>query len=665
MEYKRSNTQILKHTLSLTFALLLGVFFFSCSTSKAQNYTSQDRKAVKLFEEAKTYYQKREIDKTKELLLEAVEKDNQFIEALTLLAYIYMDAGKFDEAKASFKKTIAINPTAIPNNLFFLGEIELNEGNYEEASLAYSKFIQLEQVDPKLIDRSRESLTKIDFALASLNNPVEFSPKNLGPEINSEYAEYFPCLTVDQNTLLFTRRLPNPESPQGFNEDFYVAYKKGAQWTTAQNIHKPINTEFNEGAPSLSADGQILFFTACELYGNYGGNRKGNGSCDIFYAAKNGKNWTRPINLGKAINTNNWETQPSFSADGKTLYFIRGIRDRSGKRTGDIYVSTLDENNFWSKPQLLSATINTSGNEESVFIHPDGKTLFFSSDGHLGMGGLDIFMVKKDSVGNWGEPINLGYPINTHKNENSLLVSADGTTAFFASDREEGYGELDLYSFDLPKQFAPAKVSYFAGKIYDSETKEPLAAKFELIDLDNGEMIVESFSSKSTGEFLVSLPSGRNYALNASKEGYLFYSENFELKQNASSKNAVKKDVPLQPIKIGEKIILKNIFFETAKFNLKPNSKIELDKLSEFLKANDNLKIEISGHTDNVGNAAANKTLSLNRAKSVYNYLVDSGVPTNRLEWVGYGEEQPIAENTTAEGKAQNRRTEFKVVGIN
>lgn len=665
MEYKRSNTQILKHTLSLTFALLLGVFFFSCSTSKAQNYTSQDRKAVKLFEEAKTYYQKREIDKTKELLLEAVEKDNQFIEALTLLAYIYMDAGKFDEAKASFKKTIAINPTAIPNNLFFLGEIELNEGNYEEASLAYSKFIQLEQVDPKLIDRSRESLTKIDFALASLNNPVEFSPKNLGPEINSEYAEYFPCLTVDQNTLLFTRRLPNPESPQGFNEDFYVAYKKGAQWTTAQNIQKPINTEFNEGAPSLSADGQILFFTACELYGNYGGNRKGNGSCDIFYAAKNGKNWTRPINLGKAINTNNWETQPSFSADGKTLYFIRGIRDRSGQRTGDIYVSTLDENNFWSKPQLLSATINTSGNEESVFIHPDGITLFFSSDGHLGMGGLDIFMVKKDSVGNWGEPINLGYPINTHKNENSLLVSADGTTAFFASDREEGYGELDLYSFDLPKQFAPAKVSYFAGKIYDSETKEPLAAKFELIDLDNGEMIVESFSSKSTGEFLVSLPSGRNYALNASKEGYLFYSENFELKQNASSKNAVKKDVPLQPIKIGEKIILKNIFFETAKFNLKPNSKIELDKLSEFLKANDNLKIEISGHTDNVGNAAANKTLSLNRAKSVYNYLVDSGVPTNRLEWVGYGEEQPIAENTTAEGKAQNRRTEFKVVGIN
>ena len=665
MEHKRSNPQVLKHSLNLFIGTLISILLFSCNASKAQSYTSQDRKAVKLFEEAKEYYQKRELKKTENLLIEAIEEDDQFIEAHTLLAYIYMDGGKLEAAKTSFKKTIEINPTAIPNNLFFLGEIELSEGNYQEAATAYNKFIRLEQVDPKLVGRSRESLDKIDFAVDAMKNPADFSPKNLGPEVNSEYAEYFPCLTVDQSTLLFTRRLPNPDSPQGFNEDFYVAYKKENNWSKAQNIEKPINTEFNEGAPSLSADGQILFFTACELYGNYGGNRKGNGSCDIFYAAKNGKNWSRPINLGTAINTNNWETQPSFSADGKTLYFIRGLRDRSGQRTGDIYVSTLNEESYWSKPQLIGGTINTPQNEESVFIHPDGKTLFFSSDGHMGMGGLDIFMVKKDSIGKWGEPINLGYPINTHKNENSLLVSADGTTAFFASDREEGYGELDLYSFELPKQFAPDKVSYFAGKIYDSKTKEPLAAKFELIDLDNGETVVESFSSQVTGEFLVSLPIGSNYALNASKEGYLFYSENFELKQYVTSKDAVRKDVPLQPIKVGEKIILKNIFFETAKFNLKPNSKIELNKLIEFLKTNDGIQIEISGHTDNIGNDAANKTLSLNRAKSVYDFLVESGIPTNRLKWVGYGEEKPIADNSTDEGRAQNRRTEFEVVGMN
>lgn len=662
MEDQRANSQIFGHSLALTFILFLSIFLISCNTSKAQTYTSQDRKAIKLFEEAKEYYQKRELNKTKELLIDAIDKDNNFIEAHTLLAYIYMDSGELEKAKEAFRKAISINQNAIPNNLFFLGELELNQGNYEQASLAYNRFLSLERKDPTLVDRSEKGLQKINFALESMKNPADFSPKNLGPEVNSEYAEYFPCLTVDQSTLLFTRRLPNPDSPQGFNEDFYVSYKKN-KWTTAQNIGKPINTEFNEGAPSLSADGQILFFTACELYGNYGGDRKGNGSCDIFYAAKNDKNWTTPINLGPAINTNNWETQPSFSADGKTLYFIRGLRNRSGQRTGNIYVSTLNEENYWTPPKLIGGNINTPENEESVFIHPDGKTLFFSSDGHLGMGGLDIFMVKKDSSGKWGNPTNLGYPINTHKNENSLLVSADGTTAFFASDREEGYGELDLYSFDLPQEFAPDKVSYFAGKIYDSKTKKPLAAKFELIDLNNGETVVESFSSQLSGEFFVSLPAGKDYALNASKEGYLFYSENFKLKEN-DSKDAVKKDVPLQPIEVGEKIILKNIFFETAKYNLKSSSKIELNKLSEFLKSNTTIAIEISGHTDNVGDDSANKALSLNRAKSVYSYLVNEGIPAERLTWVGYGEEQAIADNSTEDGRAKNRRTEFKIIKI-
>ena len=269
--------------------------------------------------------------------------------------------------------------------------MELQSGEYELAENYFSRFLKTEPTEPNLINKSRTALDKIEFAKKALNNPVKFEPKNLGPAINSNHAEYFPCLTVDENTILFTRRLPDPNSPQGFNEEFFVAKKINGEWAAAQNLQKPINTQMNEGAPSLSADGQILFFTACEIYGNYGPNRKGAGSCDIFYSTKQGKNWSTPSNLGKPINTNHWETQPSFSADGKTLYFVRGIRGRDGQRNGDIYTSVLSKEGYWSKPELLPKNINTRMNEESVFIHPDGNTLYFSSDGHPGMGGLDIF----------------------------------------------------------------------------------------------------------------------------------------------------------------------------------------------------------------------------------------------------------------------------------
>lgn len=663
MEHQHANTQVLRHSLKTLLLSCYLIFIFACATSKAQTYTIDNGKSIKLFEKAQEMYQSSKLKEAEALLLQALDKEPNFVEAATLLGYVYLDKGEYGKAKVKFQYAVKINPTAIPNNLFFLAELELKDGEYEKAQGLYNTFLNLGNVNPDMKDKSQLSLENIDFALKAINNPVKFEPKNLGPNINSADAEYFPCITVDQNTLLYTRRLPFSASPQGYNEDFFVAEKSNGEWQKAYNIERPINTEFNEGAPTLSPDGQILIFTACELYGDYGGRRRGHGSCDLFYASKNGKNWTNPINLGTTINTNHWETQPSYSADGRTLFFIRGIRDRTGNRQGDIYTSQLTEESYWTKPVRLNRNINTPMNEESVFIHPDGKTLYFSSNGHRGMGGLDIFVSKKMENGEWGEAINLGYPINTHKNENSLLVSADGKTAYFASDRAEGYGDLDLYSFDLPEALAPEKVTYFAGKIFDAKSKEALGARFELIDLESGELIVESFSSNVTGEFLVTLPAGKNYALNASKDGYLFYSENFALKENASNE-AVKRDVPLQPIQIGKKIILKNIFFETAKFDLKENSKVELDKLVSFLKENPGLKIQIGGHTDNVGNAESNQELSMNRAKAVSNYLVEAEIAATRIKSIGYGASKPIETNDTEAGRAKNRRTEFEIIGM-
>lgn len=653
-------SQIFKHPIKHIFAFFSICLFLSCS-SFAQEYSSSNKKAIKIYQEAQAHYQKFELKKTEELLEQAIERDPTFIEAATLLAYVNIDQKNYEAAKVNFKKAIAINPNAIPNNLFFLAELELQSGEYQEAEKNYRHFLTTNPTSDNLITKTNSGLESIAFAINAMKNPVDYKPENLGPEINSEHAEYFPSLTVDEQTLLFTRRLPSPQSPQGFNEDFYVAYKVDGKWQQAYNLNKPINTIMNEGAPSLSADGQILFFTACELYGDYGGNRKGYGSCDIFYSSKMGKNWSEPSNLGKPINSNHWETQPSFSADGKTLYFIRGLRDRQGQRNGDIYVSELNEQGFWSKPEALPKNINTPMNEESVFIHPDGSSLYFSSDGHPGMGGLDIFMSKKDSTGNWGDPVNIGYPVNTYQNENSLLVSSDGKTAFFASDREDGYGDLDLYSFELAPAFRPNAVSYFAGKITDKKTKEPLQAKFELIDLANGEIVVESYSNSIDGEFFLSLPSGREYALNASKNGYLFYSDHFALKENTSN-SPFKKDIKMQPIEVGQTIVLKNIFFETAKYNLKASSKVELNKLVGFLKSNPALKIEIGGHTDNVGKLSDNLLLSKNRANAVLDYLIEAQIEPSRLTAIGYADKLPIADNASSEGRAQNRRTEFKII---
>lgn len=646
------------------YSLILSITFLACQplVSQEQKYTIDNNRAIKFYEEGLQYFDRMQLDEAENLFLKALKKEEEFVEAHTMLGYIYLRRANTDKAIQSFKNAIEINPSFYPKTMKALGEMLFQKGKYKEARKYFRDFVDMSPGQSKAKIDARKNILKCDFALKAIENPVPFNPKNLGENINSKYDEYFPSLTADDQTLLYTRALPSKKTPTGMNEDFYMSHKSNKQWQKSYNVGRSINTIMNEGAPSLGADGNNLIFAACELYGEYGPSRQGYGSCDLFFTSRVGSKWKKPANLGKPLNSWHWETQPSFSSDGKTLYFIRGKKTKQGIKDQDIYISKLGDDGRFGVPEKLSNVVNTSGKEESVMIHPDGKTLYFSSDGHLGMGGLDIFMTQKDEEGNWSKPVNLGYPINTHNDENSLLVSADGKLAYFSSDREGGIGGLDLYSFELPEHLKPNPVTYAKGKVFDAETKEPLGATFELIDLETGKVSVRSQSNSGNGEFLITLPAGKEYALNVSKKGYLFYSENFALEEEKKARNPYQLKVPLQPVKAGEKVVLRNVFFETAKYNLKPKSKTELNKLISFLENNPGIKVEIGGHTDNVGSDENNQKLSENRAKAVYTFLIENGIEKDRLSYKGYGETDPIESNETKEGRAKNRRTEFKII---
>ncbi|MBN1650739.1 MAG: PD40 domain-containing protein [Bacteroidales bacterium] len=637
------------------------VLFFSSQTPliQAQEIDNQSRRAEKKFTEARNAYTLGNYRQAEILLEKVLKADKNFLAAYFLMATLKNESHQPLEAIAYYKKGLAINPDAVPTAYYYLAEIYFSEGMYKEALQAYQKCISYPNISPRVRDNAEFYVENCEFALEAIKNPSLFEPKNLGAQINTQYPEYFPTLTVDNQHLLFTRRLNTPYE----QEDFYESKQiNDSSWTESLPIDE-LNTAFNEGAASLSADGKTIVFTSCENYGDYGSGRKGYGSCDLFIAQKTGHQWSKAINIGSPINTAQWESQPSLSADGKSLYFIRA--PKKGQGQSDIYRSDLDENGQWSKPVPLNAYINTTKNEEAVFIHPDNKTLYFSSNGHIGMGKSDLYLSRWDEEKrDWGKAINLGYPINTHKEESSILVAPNGKQAYFASDRSEGFGNLDLYSFQLPQNMQPQKITYFKGIVFDDQTKKPLQAKFELIDLDKNRQMILSESDEKEGSFLLTLLLGKNYVLNVSKSGYLFYSDQFFLEDRKTQTNPYLKNIALKPIAINEKVVLKNIFFETNKSELQTSSEIELKKLIVFLNQNPKVYIEIEGHTDSVGNSEYNQILSQARAKSVYDYIIKQHIDPKRLTYKGFGDTCPVADNKNETGRAQNRRTEIRITKI-
>lgn len=667
------------------FLLFSSIILFNSSCTTAQlGYSTKNKKAIKQYEEARKLPNAQLDDKGRpnymggiDLLKKAIERDSKFLEAHQLLGEFYRITRDNTNAVIHFKRSLEINPAANLNGILYfdLGELQMQNGEYEDAVKYFdivlnSRSRAITEELALAADKMRKNAL---FSIDAKNNPAKINPINIGPGINTEHPEYFPTVTVDGRTLLFTRLIPSRENPRG-QEDFYISQLSDKNsWMKAVAMPPNINTNLNEGAPTLSADGRTLIFVACsdETGFYYGPNREGMGSCDMFITKRIGSQWMNPKNLPGEVNTASWESQPSLSSDGKTLYFVRRV-GRQGSMRSDIFVSEKDENGNWGRATPLPNTINTPYMETSVLIHPDGRTLYFSSNGHTGLGGYDIYMSRMDALGNWGNPINLGYPINTENDENSLLVGADGEIAFFASDRPGGYGGLDIYYFTMPEEFRPIKTTYFEGLVYDVTTKKPLGGRFELIDLTTGEKVIKAEADQLTGEFMVALPTAREYALNVSFPGYSFFSKNFNMTEPENGLEALRMDVPLIPIGQGGSVTLANVFFDLNKSTLRKESYVELNKLVDFLVENKTTKIEIGGHTDTRGNAKDNRNLSENRAKSVYEYMIEKGIDKTRLSYIGYGQTLPKVSddqitniNSEKEKEAahqSNRRTEYKII---
>lgn len=628
--------------------------------SFSQGVSSEQKKEARLFEQAKMAYQSNQNTKSLTLLNEILLMDSCYLDAYLMQSDIYQELDSVAPQIKSIEAALKLNPEKLPKLYYLLGNACYRSGFYQKAIVAYKDYLlRVDEKAPFFI-KSKQNMEKCTNAENLLKHPVEFNCVNLGDNINSEDDEYWPSLTVDGKTIIFTRLVGSHDVSGGKHvlaqEDFYTSKLVNNVWQPSVPLTE-LNTAYNEGAQSISTDGKLIFFTACT-------RSDGRGSCDIYYSRNKGGVWSVPQNAGSPVNTSAWESQPSISANGETLYFVS---NRSGGKGGmDIWKCDLQGFSEWGTPEWgnpvnLGDSINTPGNEISPFIHSDGKTLYFASDYWPGMGGYDIFFSRLKGENQWSSPKNLGYPINTYKDEQGLVVDASGKNAYYSSDRPGSKG-MDIYSFELHKEARPGPVSYIKGKVTDAETGKPVCAKVELIDLGNTKSVINGESCWDKGEFLMCLPLGKEYAFNVSREGYLFYSANFELKEKTEIIDPYILDIKLKRIKVGGFVVLRNVFFNTNSFDLLPESKVELQKLIDFLNLNKLVSIEIGGHTDNVGGQEMNQKLSEDRAKEVYNYLIDNGIQTRRMTFAGYGFSKPMSTNETPEGRALNRRTEFVIV---
>ncbi|TFG41939.1 MAG: tetratricopeptide repeat protein, partial [Bacteroidia bacterium] len=585
---------------------------------------------------------------------QAIETDDKFFEAYMMMGDLLLKQKRYGEAASNYQKAVEIDSSFYMPVFFNMATSEMMSGDYENALIHYNVYLSLKKTTEKNRILAIRNVKNCEFAIEAVKNPVPFSPETVGEGINTLHDEYWPSITADGQTLMFTRQTrPSENVLQKVisQEDFYISYLSGKVWQDAMNAGSPLNTNQNEGAQRLSSDGNYMFFTACDRPG-------GLGSCDIFFSALNNGRWSLPVNLGSPVNSPYWESQPSINADGRMLFFSSNRPGGIGGK--DIYYSVYQSNSKWSVPRNMGNTVNTPGDEMSPFIHFDGKTLYFSSDGRPGMGGLDIYFSRMLEDSTWSEQKNLGYPINTFNDEMGLTIESGGQKAYFSSKRDEKEGK-NIYSFKLYEEIQPDPVAYLKGKVSDKLTGQMLVAEYELVNLSSGKSVFNS-QTDGNGNFLVCLPSGNNYGLNVSKDGYLFYSENFMLEGQHSVMEPFLKKIMLSPFRVGEKMLLANVFFEVDSWQLKKESVSELNKLSGLLKDNKELKVEIGGYTDATGPDDHNLTLSEKRALSVVDFLVKSGIQSDRLISKGYGNTSPVGDNITSEGRKLNRRTEVQII---
>ena len=622
-----------------------------CRVSFAQQYDPQkiNKRAINFYNLGLDQAQNGHYKEALQFIDRALEADNRYVDAWLTMAGIYGEMKAYDSCIAAYEKAFEMDIQYTEDYKLPYAINLAGAGRFEPALNAVNEFL----TNPDLNEPSRKAgeyrKRSFEFAVQyDKDHPTKnyvFAPRNAGDSINSADLEYYPSVTIDDKILVFTRRV------KGYNEDFFVSARNDSLWSKAKGIDGDINSNFNEGAQNISQDGEWLVFTGCNF-------PEGMGSCDLFFSSLTKRGWSTPENLGEPVNSEFWESSPCLSPDKRELYFSS---NRPGGYGGkDIYVSKRMPNGRWSEPENLGSKINTGGDESCPFIHADNQTMYFTSNGLTGYGGDDLFLARKQTDGSWDNIENLGYPINTTENEGSLVVAADGKTAYYASDRPDTRGGLDIYTFEMREDIRPNKTLWVQGKVFDSTTKEGLPSAVELIDIVSGQTLVKVQTNES-GHYLITLPLGKDYAFNVNRKGYLFYSRNFPFSQKTPD-STYTIDIGLQPIEANASVILNNIFFDVNEFELKQQSVAELNRVVELLNDNPGIKILISGHTDNTGKAADNLKLSNNRAKAVVDYLITKGIETARLQYKGFGASQPVTDNTTEEGRAGNRRTELTIL---
>ncbi|PPK84658.1 outer membrane protein OmpA-like peptidoglycan-associated protein [Neolewinella xylanilytica] len=598
----------------------------------------------------------RKYPEAKEKLAKLIKKYDEVAELYYLDSEISRGQENYPEAIASLERGLELEGRNASVAYRKVAELYTLNQEYETALTYYERYLDaLQQAgrNDQLVDKARNLVESARVVSDLAANPYPYEPTPLGPGVNTTHSlEYFPSLSVDGQRLIFTRRVNKQQ------EDFYQSDRQpDGSWSTAVPL-TGVNTPMNEGAQTITADGNYLIFTGC-------GRRDGIGSCDLYYSERIGDRWGEAQNMGPTVNTRASESQPSLSQDGSLLFFAS---NREGGLGGDdIYVSGRRPDGQWSRPINLGKTVNTNGNDRYPFWAADNKTLYFTSTGWPGMGGADLFMTSVDENNNWQQPKNLGYPINTPGEETNLFIGLDGRSAYFSKGIADG---IDIYTFELPEEARPAPATYVEVQVVDDETDRPLTAKVRLQAQQRGSPVTVR-NTDTRGRYLTVLPTGLDYGFSVEKEGYLFYSDRFILAGEHSASEPFQLRIRLQPIEehaLAEEaeadgaIVLRNVFFETGSDELLEFSTEELDRLVTLLESQPTVGVEIAGHTDDVGSDVDNQRLSERRAASVKRYLESQGIAADRIRSVGYGESRPVASNDSAEGRASNRRTTFRLL---
>ena len=631
--------------------LLLSLLFLmpTITTAQKKKLTSAQKRARNIYSKARFVTEEQE--KIRQLK-EATKEDPDFEEAYWLISQTYKQMG--DETNTIYYLQKAAKPRLknYKKTCYLLGKEYYSTGKYKEAR---NSFVNAG-------DRYSEWVKKCDEATELKKHPVPFHPKNL-TKVNTDYDDYWPSITADGTKISITVQVGRREGQSAtsaqediYESHFYINEKTGeGEWSKSESIGSPTNTPQNEGAQSFSVDGRYMFLVKCDQASSVGG-------CDIYYSIRRGNTWSPPKNAGRPLNTQFWETSPSFSPAGDEIFFSS---NRPGGLGGqDIWVSKVkireDGSLIFTEPTNLGSTINTKEDEFSPFIHADDKTLYFSSKGHPGLGGYDIYCSHRDDKNKeWNAPKNIGYPINTHRDEMGFCVNAQGDKAYLSSNGilKNGRGK-DIYEIDLPEELRPERMEFFEGKVWNAKENRPLQAKIEVYKLENEKVVFQSVSDEMTGEFQAFLPISEDYGYSVTKKGFMPFSGQLE-RQSDNKKET--KAVNMTAISIGAVAPLNNIFFDFDSNTLKKESFGELKRIIRFLAENPKANIELAGHTDSIGSREYNIKLSERRAKAVYEYMIKHGVPEDRISYKGYGPDLPIASNETDEGRAKNRRTEIRI----